>query len=246
MNEPHFGSANEFAATPDLAPVFGAAVSLWHAVWKQAAIASRLNLSECYNGGDEFMRIVMRIATGFELWSCEHVCFEELNDVWPYLLEDRFGDACLSVLGGPEALLDFDARNCLRIALRLRLPIKLSEGLPVPVDVVASNPVQGSPFNAFRIRTVRKFAGDSVRGAPIRQGGMREERGEPFTWADDPFDDRFGTAYLALYGVGGGGLLREHIADRETYAEAVRLACCLAPGIEFPETPHSSAEAGRA
>lgn len=101
---------------PDPAAVFGAAVSLWQAVRKHAANTPALNLSKCYNGGDEFMRQVMRIANEFEQWSYQHVFFEEIDDVWPYLLEDRFREACVSVLGGPETLLDFDTKNCLRVA----------------------------------------------------------------------------------------------------------------------------------
>jgi hypothetical protein len=209
---------------PDPAAVFGAALSLWQSVWKHAETPPRLNLSECYNGGDEFMRIVMRIATAFELWASDHVFFDALDDVWPYLLEDRFGEACLSVLGSPGALLDFDVRNCLRVALWLRLPVKFGDGLPVPIDVVAANPVQGSPFHMFRIQTVRRLAGVDFS--------------ESFTVADDPFDDRFGPPFFALCGVGNDGLL-EHIADRATYAEAVRLAGRLAPGIGFSEVAHS-------
>ena len=209
----------------DPAAVFGAAVSLWQATKKRAATTPRLNLSECYNGGDDFMRQVMRIATEFELWSCAHVFFEELDDVWPYLLEDRFGEACLSVLGGPETLLDFDEKNCLRVAWKLRLPVKTDSGLPVAVDVTAPNPTVGAAFRAFRIQTVR----DS----------LEEDFVEAFTTDDEPFDDEWGTPYFGLYGVEDDGLL-EHIADRSTYSAAVELACKLAPGIQFRTLPVSS------
>ena len=67
------------------------------------------------------MREVMRIAELFEQWACEHVAFEELTDVWPYLLQDRFGEECLSVLV-VESLAEFDERDCRRVAMRLRLP----------------------------------------------------------------------------------------------------------------------------
>ena len=75
----------------DPAAVFAAATSLWRECQKQAATEPGVNLSDCYGGMDSLMREVMRIATLFETWSCSHVRFEELNDVWPYLLEDRFG-----------------------------------------------------------------------------------------------------------------------------------------------------------
>ena len=111
----------------DRAAVFGAALSLWNAVLRRAERPPRVNLSECYNGGDEFMRQVMRAATEFELWSCAHVHFDDLDEVWPYMLEDRFGEACMVVLGGPEALLDFDSRACLRVALCLGLTINFGD-----------------------------------------------------------------------------------------------------------------------
>jgi len=138
----------------DPAAVFAAAVSLWQAV-NEPANQPGLNLSECYHGIDELMRVVMRIATEFERWSCAHVNFDELNDVWPYRREDAFGAACLSVLGGPEALMDFDTKSCLRVAWKLRLPAKADSGLPVAVDVTAANPQPDAAFRAFRIRTVR-------------------------------------------------------------------------------------------
>jgi len=207
---------------PDSAAVFGAAVSLWQAVKKHAATTPTLNLSECYNGGDEFMRQVMRVATEFELWSCQHVFFEELDDVWPYLLEDRFGEACVSVLGGPETLLDFDTRNCLRVAHKLRLPLRTNSGLPVAIDVTAENPVAGAAFRKFRIQTVR----DS----------LEDDFVEAFTTDDEPFDEELGAPYFGLYGIGDDDLL-EHIADRATYSAAIELAGKLAPGIVFKTHP---------
>ena len=213
---------NDQSQQPDPAAVFGAAVSLWHAVKKHAATTPTLSLSECYNGGDEFMRQVMRVATEFELWSCQHVFFEELDDVWPYLLEDRFGEACVSVLGGPETLLDFDTRNCLRVAHKLRLPVRTDSGLPVAIDVTADNPAADAAFHMFRIQTVRDSLEDDFM--------------EAFTTDDEPFDEELGAPYFSLYGIGEDDLL-EHIADRATYSAAVELACKLAPGIVFKPHP---------
>ncbi len=206
----------------DPAAVLGAAVSLWHAVEEQAATTPRLSLSECYNGRDEFMRQVMRIATEFELWSCKHVLFEELDDVWPYLLEDRFGEAAVAVLGGPDSLLDFDAGSCLRVANRLRLPVRTDAGLPVAVNVTAENPAAGAAFGSFRIQTVRR--------------SLFDDRVEAFTVDDDPFDNEWSPPYLSLFGVEVDDLL-EHIADRATYSAAVKLARKLAPGIVFDPRP---------
>jgi hypothetical protein len=96
-------------------------------------------MSECYNGGDEFMRVIMRAGTRFEEWACRHVAFEELDDVWPYLLEDWFGEACAGCIG-IQALDTFEDKECLAVALRLRLPVKADASLPIPVDVFAMNP----------------------------------------------------------------------------------------------------------
>ena len=202
----------------DSAAVFAAAFSLWEAIHKHAQALPKINLSDCYNGVDQLMREVMRIANLFENWACQHVEFSELNDVWPYLLEDKFGDACLEIFE-PGGVANFDESDCLRTAIGLCLPIALDDALPLPVDLRAANPVAGSPFREFRIQTVR----DSLEDGDVVS----------FTSADDPFDDEFGPRYFGIYGIGADGL-PEHIADRSTYSEALALAQKLAPGIEFP------------
>ena len=205
----------------DPAAVFASARSLWEACHEAAARDSLLNLSECYNGIDQLMRQVMRIGQEFEEWACLHVAFDELGEVWPYFLEDRFGAACLEALL-PSALTEFDETDCLRVALRLRLPVKLDEALPIPVDVHAENPVSGSGFRKFRIQTVRTSSGD--------------DEVVPFTESDDPFDENFGSPYFGIYGIDATGEM-EHISDRSTYMRAIELLSRLAPGIQFPSEP---------
>lgn len=206
---------------PDPAAIFASALSLWEVCQKHAASDAKLNLSESYNGMDQFMRELMRVANQFETWACMHVDFNETNDVWSYFLEDKFGEACLAVLA-PDSLAQFDDSDCLRVAMRLRLPIKLDDRLPMPIDVRSSNPTSGSAFREFRIQTMRNLIDDGDAVA--------------FTLDDEPFDDEFGHPYFGLYGVDKDELL-EHIADRKTYSEAVRLAEKLAPGVEFPDSP---------
>jgi hypothetical protein len=167
------------------------------------------------------MRVVMRIGHQFEVWASVHVVFEETEEVWPYDLEDRFGAACLSTTG-VEALASFDDADCLRVAWRLGLPLRVDGRLPVPVCVSSKNPVIGSGFRAFRIRTFRH---------PINNKSV-----EAFTSSDEVCDDEFGSPGFGLYGVEASGLL-EHIADRTTYLEAVALARKLAPGLELPDCP---------
>lgn len=205
---------------PDHAAVFASALSLWQACQKHAG-EEMLNLSECYNGMDQFMRELMRVANQFESWACLHIDFNELNDVWPYLLEDKFGETCLAVLL-PSALAEFDDSDCLRVAMRLRLPVILDDKLPIPIDVSALNPVAGSAFHEFRIQTMR----DSIEDGDSN----------PYSPDDEPFDEEFGRPYFGLYGVGENGKV-EHIADRRTYSEARSLAQKLAPGVAFPTAP---------
>lgn len=205
----------------DPAAIFGAALSLWNACRKIDGRPDGINLSQTYNGMDEFMRVVMKVANLFEEWACKHIEFDEAEDVWPYLLEDHFGEACLAVMR-LEMLDHFDEEACLAAAIQLRLPIKLSKGLHVPVDVKVANPVTGSAFREFRIQTIR-VSGDL-------------ESVEPFVVGDHPYDDNYGEPHFGVYGVDKDGSL-EHIADRDTYADAVALVKKLAPNVCFPAFP---------
>ena len=206
---------DERDVSADPAAVLGAAVALWQACQRDP----RPDLSMCYGDGIEWMREVMRVATLFETWATRHVCFDEFDECWPYYLEDRFGDACVNLIGA-DGLARFEARDCLRVALRLRLPIICSDALPVSLGIAVENPVSGSAFRRFRIQTIRCTA--------VEEGVV------PMTAGDDPYDEECGRPFFALYGIGADGLL-EHIADRRTYTEARELALKLAPGIAFPE-----------
>jgi len=205
----------------DPAAVFACVLSLWRASHERAAREKALNLSECFNGMDQFMREMMSIGSRFEEWACQHISFEQLNDVWPYLLEDKFGEAVLAMLS-LSALAEFDESDCLRVALRLRLPVMLDDKLPIPIDETAPNPIPGPGFSAFRIQSVRNSLedGDVV----------------PFVANDEPFAEQFGALYFGLSGVGEDGKF-EHIADRRTYGEMRNLAQKIVPGIAFPERP---------
>lgn len=204
-------------SVPDPAAVLGAAVSLWQACQRDP----RPDLSACYGDGIQWMREVMRVATQFEAWATHHVCFDDFDECWPYFLEDRFGDACVALIGA-DGLARFDERDCLRVALRLRLPVIGSATLIVPLELEVENPVLGSAFRSFRIQT--------VRCTPVEDGVA------PMSVDDDPSDDEYGHPFFALFGVENDGRL-EHIADRRSYAEAREFALKLAPGIAFPEVP---------
>jgi hypothetical protein len=216
INEP-----DPATALPDPAAVFSCALSLWQASQNRVSNDAKLNLSECYHGMDQFMRELMRIANLFETWACEHLDFKELNDVWPYLMEDKFGNTCMGILQ-PTMLMHFDETDCLRVALHLRLPVILDGKLPVPFDLILPNPSINAGFREFRIQTIR----DSVEyGQPV-----------PFVADDEPFDEEFGIPYFGIYGIDANGEL-EHIADRPSYLEAIALARKIAPGIAVPLSP---------
>ena len=202
----------------DPAAVFAATLSVWEECNRQPT----LDISEHFNGVDQFMREAMRTASLFESWSCKNVEFAELDDVWPYLLQDKFGPTCLAVLSHPAELIRFSDTDCLRVALRMNLPIKMDGQLPVPVDVRAPNPDPAAEFREFRIQTVR----DSKKTGEVI----------PFTSSDDPFDLTFGPLYYGLYGLDNTGIA-EHIGNRKTYFEIVRLVQKIAPGVEFPRVP---------
>jgi hypothetical protein len=206
---------------PDPVAQFAAAMSLSVACRERAEADPKLNLSESYNGMDELMRVVMRIGELFERWACRHVNFDEMSDVWPYLLEDKFGRCCLEVMM-PWAFAAFDESDCLRVALNLRLPVFVGKGLAVPLYLQVVNPVSGSAFTAFRIQTARRLVGDDAI--------------ESFVAGDDPFGENFDAPFFRLHGVDEANM-PEHIADRSTYESILDLAVKLVPGIQLPKAP---------
>ena len=211
--------AGENSATADPAAVLGAAVSLWQACQHPQGNEEQVDLSASYGDGIEWMREVMRVATLFETWATRHVCFDEFDECWPYFVEDRFGAACVALIGS-AGLAGFGEEDCLRVALRLRLPVVCSCSMIVPLDLRAENPVARAGFPRFRIQTMRRTA--------VKDGVV------PMVVGDDPFDAELGRPFFALYGIGADDR-HEHIADRRSYAEARELARKLAPAIAFPE-----------
>ena len=205
----------------DPAAVLACALSLHESCVQRSRDDAALNLSDSYNGMDQFLRELMRVAGLFEEWACEHIAFEELGEVWPYLMQDRFGDGCLEVLRA-DALMTFDQGDCLRVAYQLGLPIRSNGSIVLPADVSGINRIKVSPFSGFRILTVRE--------------DLRDGTTCPFEVGDKLFDEDFGKPYFGLYGVSGDGLL-EHIADRAGFTDARELLLKLIPGLDLPEQP---------
>ncbi len=116
----------ENGAAIDPAAVLGAATALWQACQHDP----RPDLSASYGDGIQWMREVMRVATLFETWAAQRVCFDEFDECWPYFLEDNFGVACVGLVGA-DGLASFEEADCLRLALRLRLPVICSNAVPM-------------------------------------------------------------------------------------------------------------------
>lgn len=210
---------NASYSAADDAAIFAIASSLWTQLHELEAKDRSLNLSDHFNGVVQLMREVMRVGRQFEEWSCQHIDFDELTDVWPYLLQDRFAKTCFDLLRW-EVLTQFDEDDCLRTALALQLPVRADVGLSVPVDVKAVLPKSDSSFVAFRIQTVRR---------DLEHGDICA-----YVMGDEPDDSNFSEPWFALYGMDDDGLC-DHIADRKTYSALVALAHRLCPGIAFPE-----------
>jgi hypothetical protein len=204
----------------DPAAIFCCAVSLRDAAMPLSD-AGDYTLSDAYSGWNGFLQEVMRVATLFETWATAHVAFDHLGEVWPYFMEDRFGDACVEV-ADVWALASFDEMDCVRIVQHLQLPLYYEDGLVIPLEVRARSTVAGSAFVEFSIQTVRRHLVDAEV--------------VPFISGDELWDDDYELPRLALHGITAEGQ-RERIADFATYREAVALVAKLAPGIDFPERP---------
>jgi len=103
---------------PDPAAEFAAALAIY-----EARKALR-NLSDAFNGGDNFLRQCMECGRAFERWSCRHVQWSELADVWPYLLQDKLGAAYLAEFGDASPEGRFTDAVCARLAAALNLPLR--------------------------------------------------------------------------------------------------------------------------
>ncbi len=105
LREEHNAAMNRLAQFEDTDPAaeFAAALSVKLEV-ERLLNDSNGSLSDTYLGCDEFMRICMKVGRGFEIWCCTHIDFDKMIDVWPYLLEDKFGKHAVAVAGGPGEL----------------------------------------------------------------------------------------------------------------------------------------------
>lgn len=215
----------------DPAAVMAIAMSLRKSL-EAYSLPENVTMSDLFQGIDNLFRACMHVATVFEVWACDHVFFDEVVDVWPYLLEDKFGDAFLQPyrLGReefntlPTDLTSFIPADCLNMAMKLGLPLLYSDEARMPLLAEILNPVPRSIYKYWRIQTVRHRS-------------ENEEAGwEPLVYGDNPHDPDWDYPELGFYGVFEDGTL-EHLSDHPTYAAAVERAKRLAPTADFPEQP---------
>lgn len=117
-------TASEAACDP--AAVFGIAASL--DAWASGS-KFKGNVSEAYEGADQFMREIMKTGTAFETWASANVDFTKLDDVWPYLLQDKFAAALEAARPGGVLILNHltDA-DWPAVAAELKLTLKTEGG----------------------------------------------------------------------------------------------------------------------
>lgn len=109
------------AAECDPAAVFGIAASLDKFA---STSAFKGNISETYNGADQFMREIMKVGERFETWASAHVDFASNVEVWPYLLQDKFATALEeSAPGSILHLSTMEAEDFARVAKVLGLKL---------------------------------------------------------------------------------------------------------------------------
>ena len=83
--------------SPDPAGEFAAALSLYSYILASHSVEE---ITDNHEGQENVMRSVMTLAQAFESWACRHVDFDRIEDRWPYVLEDRFGEAVFRVWDG--------------------------------------------------------------------------------------------------------------------------------------------------
>lgn len=114
----------------DPAAIYGLAESLITAIEEKADTHGHaFNISECYNGGDQFWRECMALATAFETWACEWVDFNETVDVWPYHMNEHFGPT-LCQLGREQ---DLNGINRLPNPEKFKLFVEICRLIKIPL-----------------------------------------------------------------------------------------------------------------
>jgi len=81
------------------------------------------SISGHYEGWDNAIRECVRVSTMFERWCCQHIDFDEFNGVWPYEMEDKFGEAVFEHQESKFQLESFSEHDCGYVASILGLKL---------------------------------------------------------------------------------------------------------------------------
>lgn len=151
---------------PDPAAALGVAISLSKLGESKVY---RENISDTYAGGDEFMRQCMRVGELFETWACDHVDFEALDDVWPYMMQDKFADAAKSAGFDPLNLREINGdAECLEIAKALKLTLRPTVSHTRTLEILrcveksSSWPIDITPNEVSMLSDLAEAEGDEI------------------------------------------------------------------------------------
>lgn len=150
------------------------------------------DISEAYQGVDECMRRCMHLGRVFEVWACDHIHFDSLQNVWPYYLEDHIGPAIEKMFWEANHTIPimWDDSDLLSLAVNLRLPVLIAETTGSSMDIVWELPrSRPGEFQAYQVRTVRTTPdGESVEHYSIGDAAHYNN------------DDNHSPILFALYG----------------------------------------------
>lgn len=218
----------------DIADFVGALVSVNTAYDKHIKATKNWEMP---NGGIGAMDCVFMAATSFISWCDTRVEFDDLEDPWSYLLEDKLGDAMRDA-GLFEQFADLytsDPVNWERAAhlaaVHMGLTLKFDPRFEMPVDVTEECPARPSMYSHLRIYTVRDKAGEGGKSDVVQ-----------FTADSHPYDDDYGKVYYGFYGVFGPNVPEQegqlsHIMDFDTYEIALQTVRAAYGSSLFPDTP---------
>lgn len=191
-----------------------------------------VDLSATFNGGDEFLRQVVRVATMFENWACAHVHFDALDTNWVYLLETRFAREFLMAFS-VQHIMEFSSADCLVMARFLGLPVIYDATCPVPFDFYMHG-LEHETIEALKVEAKCLRFKDATGGAE-----RSSEAGVTMTWEHAlERDEPLPVAYLQV-----SAKLRSaewfDVARHDTWEQAARVLHLIAPGRNLPEIAYS-------
>jgi hypothetical protein len=137
---------------PDKAAELGIAMG----VYNHYSYKSDLDISNEYNGADEFMRRCQHLGQVFEAWCCAHVNFSRMIEIWPYYAEDYIGPSVDKLLVERCVPASWSEEELLALAVLLHLPVRVrtTENVSFSMEWEAQN-WSSDEIKLYQVRTVR-------------------------------------------------------------------------------------------